>query len=69
MRPLEFTSGTSDAVFIHIHECPRKPVAVLSFLPARFLLADTSGRGRSVRGTPEAVLYRPVHGFLNRLPR
>ena len=57
-------------LFIHIHECSRKPVAVLSFLPARFLLAhrpSTSGRARGVRPTPEAVLYRPVHDFLDRL--
>ena len=57
-------------LFIHIHECGDKPVAVLSFLPARFLPkgeSDISVGGSRVRQQPEADLYRPVHGFLDRL--
>ena len=57
-------------LFIHIHECGTTPVAVLSFLPARFLPTDKSDisvGGKRVRQTPEADLYRPVHEFLDRL--
>ncbi len=57
-------------LFIHIHECGDKPVAVLSFLPARFLPEGKSGisvGGRRVEQRPEDELYRPVHGFLDRL--
>ena len=57
-------------LFIHIHECGDMPVAVLSFLPARFLPegeSDISVGGSRVRQQPEADLYRPVHGFLDRL--
>ena len=57
-------------LFIHIHECGATPVAVLSFLPARFLpkdKSDISVGGKQVRQTPEADLYRPVHEFLDRL--
>ena len=57
-------------LFIHIHECGDTPVAVLSFLPARFLPEDRSdisvGRTRA-RQTPEPELYRPIHEFLDRL--
>lgn len=57
-------------LFIHIHECSDTPVAVLSFLPARFLpkgKSDISVGGSRIRQTPEADLYQPIHGFLNRL--
>ena len=57
-------------LFIHIHECGDAPVAVLSFLPARFLpedRSDISVGGSRIRQTPEADLYRPIHGFLDRL--
>ena len=57
-------------LFIHLHECDHTPVAVLSFLPARFLpreKADISvGRSR-VRQEPETELYRPIREFLDRL--
>ena len=57
-------------LFIHIHECGDTPIAVLSFLPARFLPEGKSdisvGRSR-VCQTPEADLYRPVEDFLERL--
>ena len=55
-------------LFIHIDECARKPVAVLSFLPARFLPSDKSGiSGGGSRARQDRDLYRPVHGFLDRL--
>lgn len=61
-------------LFIHIHSCGSRPVAVLSFLPARFLPAATGGGpafisvgGARVRQQPEAELYRPIHHFLDRL--
>lgn len=57
-------------LFIHIHECGDTPVAVLSFLPARFLpegKSDISVGGKRVSQRPEAELYRPIHGFLDRL--
>lgn len=57
-------------LFIHIHECGATPVAVLSFLPARFLpegKSDISVGGKRVPQEPESELYRPIHGFLDRL--
>ena len=57
-------------LFIHIHECGDAPVAVLSFLPARFLpedRSDISVGGSRIRQTPESELYRPIHDFLDRL--
>ena len=57
-------------LFIHIHECGDMPVAVLSFLPARFLpegKSTISVGGKRVRQRPETKLYRPIHGFLDRL--
>ena len=57
-------------LFIHLHECGRKPVAVLSFLPARFLpdgRSDISVGGSRVAQKREAELYRPVQEFLDRL--
>ncbi len=57
-------------LFIHIHQCGATPVAVLSFLPARFLpdgRTDISVGGSRVRQTEESDLYRPVHKFLDRL--
>ena len=57
-------------LFIHVHECRDTPVAVLSFLPARFLpegRSDISIGESEVSQSPEAELYRPVHEFLDRL--
>ncbi len=57
-------------LFIHIHECGGKPVAVLSFLPARFLPKgrDAVSVGRTkIPQAPEQELYRPIHQFLDRL--
>ncbi len=57
-------------LFIHIHECGDTPVAVLSFLPARFLpegKSEISVGATRVRQTPEPELYRPIHEFLDRL--
>ena len=57
-------------LFIHIHECGNTFVAILSFLPARFLPKGKSdisvGRSR-VPQRPEDDLYRPIHKFLDRL--
>ena len=57
-------------LFIHLHQCDRVPVAVLSFLPARFLPNGRSAisvGGSRVAQRPEAELYKPVHDFLDRL--
>lgn len=60
-------------LFIHIHDCGGTPVAVLSFLPARFLPTKGSGRafisvgGTNVAQASEEALYRPVDEFLDRL--
>ena len=57
-------------LFIHIHECGDTPVAVLSFLPARFLpegRSEISVGATRVHQTPEPELYRPIHEFLDRL--
>ena len=69
VRPWEFDRRASP-LFIHIHECGDTPVAVLSFLPARFLPedhSDISVGGSPVRQTPEPELFQPIHEFLNRL--
>lgn len=57
-------------LFIHLHVCGGVPVAVLSFLPARFLpegRSDVSVGGHAVPQHPEDELYRPVRDFLDRL--
>ena len=57
-------------LFIHIHECGASPVAVLSFLPARFLpegRSHISVGGHRVPQRSEEELYRPIHDFLDRL--
>lgn len=57
-------------LFIHIHECGENPVAVVSFLPARFLpegKSDISVGGKKVAQTAEDKLYKPIHDFLDRL--
>ena len=56
-------------LFIHLHVCGGVPVAVLSFLPARFLpegRSDVSVGGHPVRQRSEDELYRPIHEFLDR---
>ena len=57
-------------LFIHIHECGDTPVAILSFLPARFLpdgRSQISVGGSPVEQTPEADLFKPINKFLDRL--
>ena len=57
-------------LFVHIHECGDTPVAVLTFLPARFLpngKSHISVGGSKVPQRPERQLYRPIHEFLDRL--
>lgn len=57
-------------LFIHIHDCGGALVAVLSFLPARFLpngRSDISVGGTRAGQAPEEELYRPIHEFLDRL--
>ena len=81
--PHNYGSGSDDQVgpggsgldrraspmFIHVHRCDDTPVAVISFLPARFLPDGTNIRvgSRQVPQAPEADLYRPIHDFLDRL--
>lgn len=62
-------------LLIHIHQCGSRPVAVLSFLPARFLPSPDDGRGsalisvggKEIPQKAEDALYRPIHTFLDRL--
>ena len=57
-------------LFIHVHECAKGPVAVISFLPARFLPQDNANisvGGKEVPQVREPQLYRPIHQFLDRL--
>ena len=57
-------------LFIHLHECGDTPVAVLSFLPARFPpkgKSDISVGGCLIPQRREPELYAPIHNFLDRL--
>ena len=66
----EHLDRRASPLFIHIHRCGDAPVAVLSFVPARFLpdgRSDISVGGDKVSQTPENELYRPIHDFLDRL--
>ncbi len=57
-------------LFIHIHECGGAPIAVVSFLPARFLpqkKPQISVDKTNIPMVPEVELYRPIHAFLDRL--
>jgi CRISPR-associated protein Cmr1 len=69
MEPVSFTRRASP-LFIHIHECASRPIAVLSFLPARFLPQDRQAV-RTSRGVEhsaeESALYPVVHKFFDRL--
>ncbi|MBN1460124.1 MAG: type III-B CRISPR module RAMP protein Cmr1 [Armatimonadetes bacterium] len=66
----EYLDRRASPLFIHIHRCDVAPVAILSFVPARFLpdgRSDISVGGNKVSQTPENELYRPIHDFLDRL--
>ena len=74
VEPADGLDRRASPLFIHIHECGDRPVAVVSFLPARFLpsrpptnRATISVGGQPVSQAPEEELYRPIHGFLDRL--
>ena len=58
-------------LFIHIHECGREAVAVVSFLSAEFLPSGkrriSVGGKKTVPLVAETKLYKPIHGFLDRL--
>lgn len=70
VKPLGKLDRRASPLFIHVHECAERPVAVISFLPARFLPKDNAnisvGRNR-VPQVPEQQLYHPIHQFLDRL--
>lgn len=66
----EHLDRRASPLFVHIHECSGTPVAVVSFLPARFLpdgKSDISVGGKQVSLAPQNDLYRPIHAFLDRL--
>ena len=70
VKPFGKLDRRASPLFIHIHECAERPVAVISFLPARFLPKDNANIsvGRNgVPQVPEQQLYRPIHQFLDRL--
>ena len=57
-------------LFIHIHECGREAIAVVSFLPGAFLPGRNrriSVGGNTVPLVAEEQLYKPIHNFLDRL--
>ncbi len=57
-------------LFLHIHQLPAQPVAVVALLPARFLPEGRdriSVGGQSVPMAAPDALYRPLHTFLSRL--
>ena len=57
-------------MFIHLQLCGTAPVAVISFLPSRFLpegRSTISVGDHKVAQAPEQELYEPVHEFLDRL--
>jgi CRISPR-associated protein Cmr1 len=57
-------------LFVHMHMCGDMPVAVVSFLPARFLPegeAEISVGGQNVRQAREDELFEPLREFLDRL--
>jgi hypothetical protein len=61
-------------LLIHIHQCGSRPVAVVFFLPARFLPLSSTGApaqisvgGPSIPQKPEQELYQPIRTFLDRL--
>lgn len=61
-------------LLIHIHQCGSRPVAVVSYLPARFLPLSSTGApaqisvgSTSVQQKPERELYQPIRTFLDRL--
>ena len=57
-------------LLLHVHRCGDRPVAVLSFLPARFLPdpRDRIGVDRyQVPLRPDAELWRPITDFLARV--
>ncbi len=59
-------------LFVHIHRCGTRPVAVVAFLPAVFLpegKREISVGGRKVPLAPENELYQVVHAFLDRLKK
>jgi CRISPR-associated protein Cmr1 len=57
-------------LLLHIHECGNTPVAVLSFLPGRFLPEGDEATirvgGPRIPITPDPELWQPIHGFLAR---
>lgn len=57
-------------LLIHLHECGDTPVAVLSFLPARFLskgdAANINVGGTPVKIAPDPALWKPIHDLLDR---
>ena len=74
VEPADGLDRRASPLFIHIHACGDRPVAIVSFLPARFLpsrppanRATISVGGQRVSQAPEEELYRPIHDFLDRL--
>lgn len=70
VEPFGQLDRRASPLFIHVHECADVPVAVISFLRARFLpegRSDISVGGKKIQQVPEPQLYRPIHQFLDRL--
>lgn len=57
-------------LFIHMHQCNKRPIAVLTFLPARFLpprAKALSVGAAQVQLPREAQLYAPIGAFMDRM--
>jgi CRISPR-associated protein Cmr1 len=75
-KPDEDQVGPADGdrraspLLVHIHQCGETPVAVLSFLPARFLSKGDAAKinvgGASVTIAPDPTLWKPIDDFLER---
>lgn len=69
VQPAEGLSRRASPLFFHIHQTGDQAVPVVAFLPARFLPEDAqvAVRHRNQRPADPAVLYEPVHAFLDDL--
>jgi CRISPR type III-B/RAMP module RAMP protein Cmr1 len=69
VQPAADITRRASPLFFHIHQTGDQAVPVVAFLPARFLpeRAEVVVRHRNQRPADPAVLYEPVHAFLDHL--
>jgi CRISPR-associated protein Cmr1 len=68
VEPAGESDRRASPLFIHLHECDQKAVAVLAFLPSVFLPQGTGidVGGRKIKIASDGLLWKPIHDFLNR---